>query len=60
VIAIKRGEKAKFVFMPGPDHIIEPIDVLVLIGQEGDILQLQDYRPAPGPEKSPVKNQQSV
>jgi len=42
VIAIKKHGGETFVFLPGPEQVIEPNDVLVLIGREKDILALQD------------------
>ncbi|MFO8071761.1 MAG: TrkA family potassium uptake protein [Polyangia bacterium] len=45
VIAIKKNEGETFVFLPGPEQIIEPDDVLVLIGKESDILKMRE---APG------------
>ncbi|MBN2369778.1 MAG: TrkA family potassium uptake protein [Vicinamibacteria bacterium] len=42
VIAIKRHNGSTFVFLPGPDHVIEPADVLVTIGREEDILRMRD------------------
>lgn len=45
VIAVKRGSKSAFIFMPAPDFVILPGDVLVLIGREDDILQIDKYTP---------------
>ncbi len=42
VIAIKKNEGKTFDFLPGPDHVIEVDDVLVLIGREDDIKALQE------------------
>lgn len=44
VIAIKRRNGNPFLFLPGPDEVIHPHDVLVLIGRERDVLALQDGR----------------
>lgn len=41
VIAIKREADDHFVFLPGPDYVIDPADVLVAIGKESDIISLQ-------------------
>ncbi|MBN1654900.1 MAG: TrkA family potassium uptake protein [Deltaproteobacteria bacterium] len=42
VIAIKKSDAAAFLFLPGPEYVIEPKDVLVMIGRERDILQLRE------------------
>ena len=42
VIAIKKHGGETFVFLPGPNHIIEREDVLVVIGKEADILNMRD------------------
>lgn len=42
VIAIKKHEGKTFDFLPGPDHVIEADDVLVLIGREDDNKALQE------------------
>lgn len=42
VIAIKRDRGSKFVFLPGPEEVIQPDDVLVIIGRENDIVALRD------------------
>jgi trk system potassium uptake protein TrkA len=42
IIAMKRDGGKGFVFLPGPDEIIRPGDVLVVIGKERDILNLPD------------------
>ncbi|MBN1945741.1 MAG: TrkA family potassium uptake protein [Bradymonadales bacterium] len=42
VIAIKRQDGATFIFLPGPDQVIEPGDILVMIGKENDILRIRD------------------
>ncbi len=41
VIAVKELIPPKFVFLPGPEFIIKPSDVLVLIGREGDLFRLR-------------------
>jgi trk system potassium uptake protein TrkA len=46
VIAIKRNG-SDFVFLPNPDEVIDPRDVLVLIGRESDILALPDVQSQP-------------
>ena len=57
VIAIKKRDGETFEFLPGPDHVIAPDDVLVMIGRESDILKLRE---APGEiEKVLAKNGQS-
>ncbi len=45
VIAIRKDGGETFVFLPGPDHVIEPGDVLVMIGREEDFLRLRDRSP---------------
>jgi len=42
VLAIKRQKGDIFVFLPGPDHVIEREDVLVLIGRASDIVRMRD------------------
>jgi len=42
VIAIKKHEGETFVFLPGPEQVIEDDDVLVMIGRESDILRMQE------------------
>jgi trk system potassium uptake protein TrkA len=54
VIAIKKQDGSKFVFLPGPGYEIEPTDILVMIGQETDILKIRER---PGEmEKAVSKN----
>ncbi|HUU01054.1 MAG TPA: NAD-binding protein [Myxococcota bacterium] len=54
VIAIKKHQGETFVFLPGPEQVIEQDDVLVMIGREFDILKMRE---APGEiEKSVAKN----
>lgn len=54
VIAIKKHEGETFVFLPGPEQVIEEDDVLVVIGRESDILRMRE---APGEiEKVVAKN----
>jgi len=40
-IAVKELIPPRFVFLPGPDFVIKPSDILVLIGREKDLLRLQ-------------------
>jgi trk system potassium uptake protein len=42
VIAIKELVPPRFVFMPDPDFVIKPSDILVAIGKEEDILRLRE------------------
>lgn len=42
VIAIKKENGSRFVFLPGPADLIEPRDVLVVIGREDDILKVSE------------------
>lgn len=40
-IAVKELVPQRFVFLPGPDFVIKPSDILVLIGREEDLRRLQ-------------------
>jgi trk system potassium uptake protein len=40
-IAVKELVPPRFAFLPGPDFIIKPSDILVLIGREKDLFRLQ-------------------
>ena len=42
VIAIKELVPPRFAFMPDPDFVIKPSDILVAIGKEKDILRLRE------------------
>jgi len=42
VIAVKKRDGEAFEFLPGPDHVIAPDDVLVLIGRESDIVKMRE------------------
>lgn len=44
VIAIKKQDDGdeSFVFLPGPNYVIRPSDILVVIGREEDILRLRE------------------
>jgi trk system potassium uptake protein TrkA len=39
-IAVKELVPPRFVFLPGPDFVIKPSDILVMIGREDDLLRL--------------------
>jgi trk system potassium uptake protein TrkA len=41
VLAIKELVPTRFVFLPSPDFVIKPSDILVMIGKEEDLLSLQ-------------------
>jgi trk system potassium uptake protein TrkA len=41
VIALKRPGGDSFEFLPGPDHVIDRTDVLVVIGRESDIIRMR-------------------
>lgn len=41
VIAVKELVPPKFVFLPGPDFVVKPSDVLVMIGKEDDLSKIQ-------------------
>ncbi len=45
VLAIKELIPTRFVFLPPPDFIIKPSDILVMIGKEADLVRLQEHRP---------------
>lgn len=40
VLAVKELVPVRFVFLPPPDFVIKPSDILVMIGREGDLLRL--------------------
>lgn len=42
VIAVKKRDGEAFKFLPGPDHVVAPDDVLVLIGRESDIVRMRE------------------
>ncbi|MDD2901001.1 MAG: TrkA family potassium uptake protein [Syntrophales bacterium] len=44
VIAIRELVPARFVFLPGPEFVIKPSDILVIIGKEQDLLRLQEFK----------------
>jgi trk system potassium uptake protein TrkA len=46
VIAVKELIPPRFVFLPGPDFVIKPSDVLVMIGREVDLLRLTELADA--------------
>lgn len=41
VIAVRELVPPKFVFLPAPDFVVKPSDVLVMIGKEQDLMQIQ-------------------
>lgn len=41
VIAVKELIPPRFVFLPGPDFVVKPSDVLVMIGKEEDLARIQ-------------------
>lgn len=47
VIAIKQPKTHGFEFLPQPSRVIEPTDVLVLIGREADLLALEEKKRHP-------------
>lgn len=52
VIAIRELVPARFVFLPGPEFIVKPSDILVMIGKEQDLLRLQEMKkPVPSRNK---------
>jgi len=44
VIAIRELVPARLVFLPAPDFVIKPSDVLVVIGREKDLTGVQDWK----------------
>ncbi|MFZ5450799.1 MAG: potassium channel family protein [Thermodesulfobacteriota bacterium] len=44
VIAIRELVPARFVFLPGPEFVIKPSDILVMIGREQDLMRLQELK----------------
>lgn len=40
VIAVKEIVPERFVFLPGPDFVVKPSDILVMIGREADLQRL--------------------
>jgi trk system potassium uptake protein len=42
VMAVKELVPMRFVFLPGPDFVIKPSDILVMIGKEKDLLHLRE------------------
>jgi len=46
VIAVKELIPPRFVFLPGPDFIIKPSDILVMIGREVDLWRLTELADA--------------
>ncbi|MGQ9688373.1 MAG: potassium channel family protein [Desulfobaccales bacterium] len=46
VLAVKELIPPRFVFLPPPDFVIKPSDILVMIGKEQDLIRLREMRPA--------------
>jgi len=44
VIAIRELVPARFVFLPAPNFVIKPSDVLVVIGREKDLTEVRDWK----------------
>ncbi len=44
VIAIKELVPTRFVFLPAPDFVIKPSDILVVIGREKEIMQIREWK----------------
>lgn len=42
VIAVKELVPPNFVFLPGPEFVIKPSDILVVIGRHGDLTRIRD------------------
>ncbi len=43
VMAVKAKSPEKYLFMPGPDYVVTPGDVLVLIGRENSLEEFQRF-----------------
>ena len=44
VIAVRELIPPRFVFLPAPNFVIKPSDVLVVIGREEDLMGIQDWK----------------
>jgi trk system potassium uptake protein TrkA len=44
VMAIRRLDEEKFLFLPGPDYVVRPQDTLVLIGTEAGFIKLAEAK----------------
>jgi trk system potassium uptake protein TrkA len=44
VLAIKELVPTRFVFLPPPEFVIKPSDILVMIGKEADLVRLREKR----------------
>jgi trk system potassium uptake protein TrkA len=42
VLAIKELVPMRFLFLPGPDFVIKPSDILVMIGKEKDLIHIRE------------------
>ena len=42
VLAIKELVPMRFLFLPGPDFVIKPSDILVMIGREKDLIHIRE------------------
>lgn len=42
VLAIKELVPMRFLFLPGPDFVIKPSDILVMIGREKDLMHIRE------------------
>lgn len=54
IIAVKKHGAQAFVFLPGPDQVVESGDVLVIIGRASDIQRMRDATAA-GPGVVPLR-----
>jgi K+/H+ antiporter YhaU regulatory subunit KhtT len=43
---------ARFVFLPGPNLVIKPSDVLVVIGREKDLMGIKDWKKPPASQET--------
>jgi trk system potassium uptake protein TrkA len=51
VIAVKELVPTRFIFLPAPNFVIKPSDILVMIGREKELLQLQEWTMPPIPKE---------
>jgi trk system potassium uptake protein len=50
VIAVRELIPPRFVFLPAPNFVIKPSDVLVVIGREEDLVGIQDWKGPAAPK----------
>jgi K+/H+ antiporter YhaU regulatory subunit KhtT len=47
VLAVRKQTEPHFVFLPGPDYLVDPGDSLVMIGRERDLGFLENVQGLP-------------